>query len=218
MASALERFFAALGRPLPAWHRVALLVALVPLALSVTQPLWNIHMIAPQYPQGLSLDIYAYTIEGANEGRDLHEINILNHYIGMRKLERAEFTDLDWIPFAIGVLALLTLRVAALGDLRSLIDLAVLTAYFGLFSAGRFVFRLWVFGHDLDPKAPVRVDPFMPPVFGTQQIANFTASSFPRAGTFLITLFAAIILLLALWRIVSVMRGSEPEEGSAVPA
>jgi hypothetical protein len=206
MSSAAQRFFEALGKPLEPWQRVALLAALIPLVLSVTQPLWNIRMFAPQYPQGLSLDIYAYTIEGGNQGRDLHEINILNHYIGMRKLERAEFTDLDWIPFAIGVLALLALRVAALGDLRALIDLAVLTVYFGLFSAGRFVFRLWVFGHELDPKAPVQVDPFLPPVFGTQQIANFTASSFPRAGTFLISLFAGIVLLLAAWRIVSALR------------
>jgi hypothetical protein len=217
MPSALNRFFAALGRPLPGWQRLALLAALVPLALSFTQPLWNIRMFAPQYPQGLSLDIYAYTIEGGNDGNDLNEINILNHYIGMRKLERAEFTDLDWIPFAIGILALLTLRVAALGDLRALIDLAVLTVYFGLFSAGRFAFRLWVFGHYLDPKAPVRVDPFLPPIFGTKQIANFTASSYPRAGTILITLFAAIVLALALWQIVSALRG-DGKEGSAVPA
>ena len=32
-----------------------------------------------------------------------------------RKLDRAELSDLDWIPFAIGVLGLLTLRVAAIG-------------------------------------------------------------------------------------------------------
>jgi hypothetical protein len=39
----------------------------------------------------------------------------------MKKLDRADFTDLDWIPFAIGALALLALRVAAIGDVRALL-------------------------------------------------------------------------------------------------
>jgi hypothetical protein len=117
----------------------------------------------------------------------------------MRKLERADFTDLDWIPFAIGALALLALRVAAIGDVRSLIDLSALTVYFLGFSAARFAFQLYTYGHQLDPSAPIEMAPFMPPVFGTRQIANFTTASYPRGATFLLALFAAIVCGLALW-------------------
>lgn len=199
MRDAIDRFYRRLGLPIALWSRWVLGLAVIPLLASFAFPLWNIRMHAPQYPNGLQLDIYAYTIEGGNDGNDLAEINTLNHYIGMRKLERADFTDLDWIPFAIGALALLSLRVAAIGDVRSLIDLAVMTVYFLGFSAARFAFQLYTYGHDLDPSAPIDMPPFMPPVLGTRQIANFTTASYPRAASFLLGLFALIVCGLALW-------------------
>jgi hypothetical protein len=176
------------------------------LLLSFTQPLWNIRMLAPQYPQGLQLDIFAHTIQGGNEGLDLNEINTLNHYIGMRKLDKAEFSDLEWIPFAIGVLALLTLRVAAIGDVRSLVDLAALALYFSTFSAARFAFQLYTYGHNLDPHAPIRMEPFTPAIFGTKQIANFTTASYPRGATFLIGAFVATVVVLAGWHLLRAAR------------
>ena len=199
MRDAINRFYRQLGLPIQLWSRWVLGLAVIPLLASFAFPLWNISMLAPQYPKGLELDIYAHTIEGGNQGKDLNEINTLNHYIGMRKLERAEFTDLDWIPFAIGALALLALRVAAIGDVRSLIDLSALTIYFLGFSGARFAFQLYTYGHQLDPSAPIEMEPFMPPLLGTQQIANFTTASYPRGATFLLALFAAIVCGLALW-------------------
>src|SRR5687767_14669742 len=92
------------------------------LVLAFFHPPWRISMEAPQYPNGLYLDIWAYTIEGGNDGQHLAEINNLNHYIGMHTIDRAEFADLDWLPFALGILILLTLRVAVVGNVRSLID------------------------------------------------------------------------------------------------
>lgn len=206
MPTKLERFYAWLAMPIAPWARVALALAVIPLALSFTQPLWNIHMLAPQYPQGLSLDIYVHTIEGGNEGRDLPEINVLNHYIGMRKIDRTELSDLDWIPFAIGALSLLALRVAAIGDVRALIDLSVLLVYFSAFSLGRFAFKLYTFGHNLDPRAPVTVEPFTPAILGTKQIANFTTASYPRGGTFLIGVFALVVVGLTAWHLLAPWR------------
>ena len=199
MSDAINRFYRQLGLPIQLWSRWVLGLAVIPLLVSFAFPLWNIRMLAPQYPNGLQLDIYAHTIVGGNQGNDLNEINTLNHYIGMRKLERADFTDLDWIPFAIGALALLALRVAAIGDVRSLIDLSALTVYFLGFSAARFAFQLYTYGHQLDPSAPIDMPPFMPPFFGTRQIANFTTSSYPRGATFLLGLFALLVCGLALW-------------------
>jgi len=195
-----------LGRPLPGSVRALLLVGLVPLALSFAWPMWRIHMLAPQYPDGLDLHIYAHTVEG-----DIQEVNTLNHYIGMTSIDRAELSDLEWIPFALGVLALLALRLAAIGDRRALVDLTVITAYFGVFSAGRFVYKLYVFGHNLDPRAPVEVDPFMPPVLGTQTIANFTVSSLPGPSTFLIGAFALLLVALTLHQVgLPLLRAQRP--------
>jgi copper chaperone NosL len=200
-----ERFYALLAKPLMPWSRILIVALVLPLGIALTQPLWRIRMVAPQYPSGLTLDVYSYTIQGGDEGRDLPEINTLNHYIGMKHLDRADFTDLDWIPFAIGVLVLLALRLAAIGDVRALVDLTVLTAYFTLFSAGRFVFKLWSYGHDLDPHAPIHMDPFMPAVIGTKQVGNFSTVSYPLLGAYLLALFATAILLLSLWHLRSLV-------------
>jgi hypothetical protein len=118
------------------------------------------------------------------------------------------------MPFAIGALLLLGLRVAAIGDVRSLVDLAVLTSYFGVFGIARFVYMLYTYGHDLDPRAPIEMAGFMPPVWGTRTIANFTVSSFPSLGTILISIFGATVVLLALWQ---VWRGAQgPAQGSSL--
>ena len=55
MRERIHRFQELLGRPIAFWSRWALGLAVVPLALSFTQPLWNIRMLAPQYPKGLEL-------------------------------------------------------------------------------------------------------------------------------------------------------------------
>jgi hypothetical protein len=199
-------FQRALARPLVPWTRLLLVLALLPLVWGASERLWRIHFVAPQYPRGLELSIYAYSIEGGNRGTDLSEINTLNHYVGMRALDPAEFADLDFLPFAIGALALLALRVAAVGDVRSLVDLAVLTGYLGIFGLGRFVYMLYTYGHHLDPKAPIRMEGFMPPVWGTREIANFTVASFPSLGTLLISVFGALVLALALWHVATATR------------
>jgi len=196
MPSFWRRFDEILGRPLPGGVRALLLVGLVPLAVSFAFPLWRIHMQAPQYPDGLDLHIYAHTVEG-----DIQEVNTLNHYIGMTSIDRAELSDLDWIPFALGALALLALRLAAIGDRRALVDLTVITAYFGVFSAGRFVYKLYVFGHNLDPRAPFNPDPFMPPVLGTQTVANFTVTSLPGPSTWLVGAFALLLVALTVHQV-----------------
>lgn len=213
MSATMNRFYEVLGRPIQFWTRWLLALAVVPLVLGAFVPLWQIHFMAPQYPKGLDLYVRSYTIEGGNKGIDLPEINTLNHYVGMKKLDPADFADLDFIPFAIGALALLALRVAAIGDVRSLVDLAVLTGYFGAFSLGRFAYMLYRYGHDLDPRAAITMQAFMPPILGTKEMGNFTVSSFPTLGTYLIGIFATIVMGLTLWHL---LRGlSEPHAGRA---
>lgn len=214
MKGRIARFYEALAEPLIPWTRILLLLALLPLAWGATQRLWTIEFFAPQYPKGLQLHVYSYSISGGNDGVDLTEINTLNHYVGMRALDPADFADLDFMPFAIGALLLLGLRVAAISDVRSLVDLAVLTGYFGVFGIARFVYMLYTYGHDLDPRAPIEMAGFMPPVWGTRTIANFTVSSFPSLGTILISIFGATVVLLALWQL---WRGAQGQaQGSSL--
>ncbi|MCC6750146.1 MAG: hypothetical protein IT371_20940 [Deltaproteobacteria bacterium] len=218
MRRAIDKFYAFLDRPLYLSSRFLLAALVIPLILSFWAPLWRIGMIAPQYPEGLSLHIYSYKLEGGRGGRDLHEVNVLNHYIGMHSIDRAALKDLDWLPFALGALILLALRVAVVGNVRSLLDLAVIVGYVSAFGMGRFYYQLYTFGHDLDPKAPLRMPPFTPAVFGRKEIANFTTEAYPQMGSIYIGIFATGVTLILLWHLVKGRRDSLREERAAAAA
>jgi hypothetical protein len=195
--------------------RLMVLVATLLLAVTYLLPLWNLTMFAPQYPDGLRLDIYSYTLVGGNGGQDVKEINVLNHYIGMRDLVSEDFTEFQWMPFVIGALGLLMLRAVAHGTVTALVDVTMLFVYFGAFSLWSFGYKLYRYGHDLDPTAAVRVPPFMPPMFGYQQIANFEVYSYPRPASFAL-MGAIVLLVLALaW---SWWRYGRPGRGDGIPS
>lgn len=199
MRTTADSFWDFLDTPLRGRARLLLVALILPLLLSFAFPLWQISMKAPQYPEGLKMDIYSYQVVGGNNGHDVAEINVLNHYIGMHTITREELRDLDWIPFGLVAMALLALRAALLGNVRTMIDLSMIAAYISVVAFGRFVYMLWEFGHDLDPKAPVKVEPFMPVVFGSKQIANFTTHSMPQAGSLLLGLFTLGVWVITLW-------------------
>jgi len=199
MKELLKREYEFLHKPLNFASRMVLVLAALSVAVSVLFPLWRMHLTAPQYAEGLRLDIYAWKIQGGGlNGNDLNEINNLNHYIGMKPIQQADFTEMQVLPFMFGVFILLALRAAGLGQMRSIVDLFMLAAWFGAFSIGSFYYRLWTYGHQLDPKAPMTIKPFTPLVFGKQTIANFTQASYPQLGTYLLWVFMAL-LLVAMW-------------------
>ena len=78
----------------------------------------------------------------------------------------------------------------------------MLYVYFGLFSLWSFGYKLWSYGHDLAPTASVKVDPFMPPLFGHKKLANFEVYSYSAAASYaLAAAGAAVLLALFLgWR------------------
>lgn len=210
MTKGLDAFYRFLDEPLFPWTRLVLGLLTLLLVASFTAPMWHIRMVAPQYPEGLDLEIYSYKVDGGHDGADIQEISTLNHYIGMRPLDRSELTDLDWMPFLFIGLIILALRTAVIGRVRELTDLLVLTGYAGLFGFGRFYYKLYTFGHDLDPKAPIKVDPFMPVVWGKKQIANFFTEAHPSAGTYYVAAFVAgLLALLALHLFVGRSRHKE---------
>jgi hypothetical protein len=159
-------------------------------------------LFAPQYQDGLRLSIYSWKLEGGNNGQDVREINVLNHYIGMRDIDSSAFTEFEWMPFVVGALGLLLLRAAVLGHMGHLVDVVVLFVYFGLFSLWSFAHKLWLWGHDLAPSAPVKVAGFMPPLFGYQKVANFEVYSYPEMGSYAMAAVAVLLLTAVFvgWR------------------
>jgi len=188
-----NRFF---ELPLQLRSRILVLAAAVLLVPSFLFPLYQMTLYSNQFPDGLVLKIYSYTLEGGESQNrdDLREINSLNHYIGMRPLLESDFSEFKWLPFGIGAFALLALRAIAVGKMSKLVDLVVLFLYFALFSLWSFGHRLYQYGHVLDPTAAIKVKPFTPPLIGTQQIANFTVNNYPGPGTYLIA--ASLVLMI----------------------
>jgi len=79
--------------------------------------------------------------------------------------------------------------------MANLVDVVVLFAYFSLFSLWSFYHRLYTYGHNLDPTAAIKVQPFTPPVFGQEVIANFTVESYPDIAAYALAGFAVLLTL-----------------------
>jgi len=196
----LRREFRFLHKPLNFVSRLFLLAAAVAIAASFFFPLWKMHLVAPQYSDGLDLYIYSYKIVGGGlNGQHLVEINNLNHYIGMKPIQQADFLEMLWMPFVFGLIILLILRSIVFGEMSNVVDLFALYSYFGIFSIGSFWYRLYQYGHNLDPMAPMRIKPFTPLLIGVKQIANFREYSFPQAGAYLLLLSVLLIVLAGWW-------------------
>lgn len=204
-----------LDAPLDLAPRLTMFIAAVLLASIYLFPLWTLTMFAPQYPDGLRMNIYSYKLEGGNSGQDVKEINVLNHYIGMKDLVADDFTEFKWMPFVVGAIALLVLRAVVHGKFAHLIDVLVLFLYFSAFALWSFAYKLWWYGHNLSPQAAVKVDPFMPPMFGYKQLANFEVYSYPGLASYAL---GASVLLLAVATIMAWRQMRLEGPGAVAPA
>ncbi|MEW6368563.1 MAG: hypothetical protein AB1714_28375 [Acidobacteriota bacterium] len=209
MRRLLNRANAFFDSPIDLRSRLVVLLSTSALLLpTFLFPLWQLEMYANQYPDGLRLSIYSYKLAAGNNGNDLREINTLNHYIGMRALEPQDFFELKWLPFAVGLFFFLGLRVVVLGKVSKLVDLCVLFVYFGLFSLWSFGYRMYAYGHTLDPMAAVKIQPFTPPLFGHETLANFEVYSFPGVAAYLLLAYP-FCLGLALFLSYRTFRSAE---------
>lgn len=196
LRNALDGFYAFLARPLYLWSRPVLLLMTVPLLLAAFLPLWRFELQAPQFPNGLSVDVYSYTLVGGHDGADLRDLNALNHYVGMKRIDPTTLNDLGWLPFGFGAIVLLVLRVAAIGNVSALVDLSVITTYFAAFSGARFIHALHGLGHHLSADAPIKLEPFTPPLMGAKQIGTINSYAQPGAGAWMLVTFVAAVLVL----------------------
>jgi nitrous oxidase accessory protein len=171
------------------------------LAALQAAPLWTIQLFAPQYPEGLGMTIRLTTIEG-NRPNDLDTINQLNHYIGMKAIEPGAIPELRYFPLVVAVLMVLGLTAAVLGKRRVVMAWLGGLALFG--AAGLADFWRWAYdyGHHIDVEHAIIKIPgmtYQPPLIGTKQLLNFTATSWPASGAWLaLAAFALGVIALRL--------------------
>ena len=176
-------------------------------------PIWRIDLTAPQYPEGLGMEIRINTIAGLTP-YDLERINNLNHYIGMKAIQPEAIPELAVMPWLVGGLIVTGLLVSALGGRFMLY--AWTTAFVTVAIAGLADFWRWSYdyGHNLDFENAIIKVPgmtYQPPLLGTKQLLNFTATSWPGLGGWL----AFLALLLTLTAVFLTWRGSSVRSARA---
>jgi len=181
-------------------HRIAMAVAALLLVALYFLPIWSIALEAPQYPEGIGLDIYINTIEG-KQPQDLQNINGLNHYIGMKEIQPDSIAELKYMPPIIAFLIVTGLVVAFWGNKKWV--LAWLIFFILLAIVGLVDFYLWEYdyGHNLDPNAAIKVPgmTYQPPLIGSKALLNFNAISLPHTG-FFFALSSMVLSGLVWWR------------------
>ena len=151
------------------------------------------HLKAPQYPKGLHLYTYLDHVEG-----DTREINIINHYIGMNKIdEAAEFErGIAWY-----VILLLTIGGVLATSLRFKVNrfYYLPPILFIVFFVGDFTYWMYRFGHDLNPNAAITfVKPFTPIIMGKGTIGQFQTISYFSTGFWMTVLATAIFIFVLM--------------------
>lgn len=173
--------------------RIALLIGGILLLAVLYVPIWVISLDAPQYPEGLSMYIYANKLGG-----NVDIINGLNHYIGMKTLHNEDFIEFKIIPYCIIFFSGMFIFTAILANRKLLISLLALFVSFGIIAMVDFWRWEYDYGHNLNPDAAIKVPgmSYQPPLIGYKQLLNFGAYSMPDIGGFIFILVGLLLVVL----------------------
>ncbi len=176
------------------FSRVLLLLASVLLLSSIFFPLWRIELTAPQYPEGLVLQLHADKIAG-----NVDIINGLNHYIGMKTLHAENFFEFSVLKYIFIVFAVLGLIFTFIGRKNLLYTFFISFVLFCVLAACDFYRWNYDYGHDLNPNAAIKVPgmAYQPPLLGYKQLLNFGAYSIPDIGGFML-IGAGLLLFISV--------------------
>lgn len=157
-------------------------------------PAWRIDLFAPQYPEGLTMNIWINRLSG-----EVDIINGLNHYIGMKHITVDMFPEFKFLPYVVAFYMVLGMIVATTGKRKYLFWYLVLTAIGGIAAMVDFYVWGYNYGHNLDPTAPIQVPglSYQPPILGHKRILNFDAYSFPDAGGWIV--IGAAMIAFTVW-------------------
>ena len=156
-------------------------------------PAWSIYLIAPQYPEGLSMQIWLNKLTG-----QVDIINGLNHYIGMKHIEAEMFPEFSFLIYILGFFILFGLAVAFTGSRKLLFIYLVLSVIGGVAALVDFYIWGYKYGHDLDPAAAIKVPglSYQPPLIGHKKLLNFDSYSYPDTGGWVVVGVTALFFII----------------------
>ena len=162
---------------------------------SLFLPLWRIELDAPQYPEGLVLQLHANKIGG-----DVAIINGLNHYIGMATLHTENFFEFKILPYIFGAFGVIAFVLIFINKRKIIFGFLITYVLFIILSAIDFYRWNYEYGHNLDPNAAIIVPgmAYQPPLLGFKQLLNFGAYSIPDVGGWLLTACGLLLTAIVL--------------------
>ncbi|HSR47868.1 MAG TPA: hypothetical protein VLL77_07740 [Anaerolineales bacterium] len=171
-----------------------LMLAALLLMTSMFLPYWSMTLFAPQYPEGLQVNVYVNQLEG-----DVREIDSLNHYLGMPPLDEGGQFERSISMYAITALGLLLIGSVFVHNAWAAVLALPALAYPFIF-LGDLFYILYAYGHSIDPKSALggAVEPFTPPLLGLGKVGQFETIAQAEAGLILAFLATGVILL-GLW-------------------
>jgi len=156
-------------------------------------PAWSIYLIAPQYPEGLSMQIWLNKISGQVE-----IINGLNHYIGMKHIKAEMFPEFSFLVYILGFFILFGLAIAFTGSRKLLFIYLALSLIGGVAALVDFYMWGYKYGHELDPSAAIKVPglSYQPPLIGHKKLLNFDSYSYPDTGGWVVVGVTALFFII----------------------
>ncbi|THU30731.1 hypothetical protein FAM09_29465 [Niastella caeni] len=156
-------------------------------------PVWSIYLIAPQYPEGLSMQIWLYKITGQVE-----IINGLNHYIGMKHINAAMFPEFAFLVYVLAFFILFGLIVAITGNRKLLLTFLIASVIGGIVALVDFYQWGYRYGHELDPTAAIQVPglSYQPPLIGHKKLLNFDSYSYPDTGGWVVVAVTGLFFII----------------------
>ena len=164
------------------------------LVVSIFMPYWRMSLVAPQYPKGLHVDVYVTHLQG-----DVNEVDALNHYLGMPKLNEGGTLERSFSFVAIFALGLLLIAAVFVHNQWAALLALPVILYPVIFVADLW-YILYQYGHSIDPKSALggAIQPFTPPIMGAGTVGQFgTVASFQLG--FFIALASVVVVLIGLW-------------------
>jgi copper chaperone NosL len=147
-------------------------------------PIWQITLEAPQFPEGLQMNIWINKFSGSTENI-IQDINILNHYIGMQMIEPDSIAELKYFPYVVAAMVVYGIIALIIDNRFFYLSWVIILLILSLLGVYDFYLWLYDYGHNLSPEAPIKVPgmTYMPPVFGEKDLLNFYVKSYPMLGT-----------------------------------
>ena len=173
--------------------RVLIAIGALSMGILYFVPAWSIYLIAPQYPEGLSMQIWLYKITGQVE-----IINGLNHYIGMKHIKAEMFPEFGYLVYILGFFIIFGLAIAITGKRNWLFAYLILSAVGCIAAMVDFYMWGYNYGHDLDPEAAIQVPglSYQPPLIGHKKLLNFDSYSYPDTGGWVVVGVTALFGLI----------------------